>query len=85
MKIDKSIGIWVEDTTCLDDIAYLLYIQYLKNNYEFEGYRIPVGSYSSQKIFLRGYKNNNAFVINFYNDAKKIIRKEKVNKLNEYN
>lgn len=43
MKIDKSLGRWEDNnTTHLDDVAYYLYIQYLLNYYENDGYRKPV-------------------------------------------
>lgn len=45
MKIDKSKGEWENNATYLDDVAYSLYVQYLKNYYENEGKHMVVRIY----------------------------------------
>ena len=70
MKIDKSIGNWNDDASYLEDIVYMLYLE--------EYIIIDQNLYLSQ-----GYVNY--LLINrekYYEKANIIIRKEKLEKLN---
>lgn len=73
MIIDKSVGVWIKNASLLENIAYMLYLQdYNKHHEQYD------------KILTQ------AFVIYLYKDSDKyfeaatiIIRKDKLDKLNE--
>lgn len=72
MEIDKTIGgIWDDNLTRLDDIAYYLYIKYRKE-------KNVVVSHSAQLLFcsLKSFMYNR-----YYDDALLIMRNEKILKL----
>lgn len=84
MKIDKSLGRWKDDATFLEDVSYYLYLQYLKNYYESGNCTSIIQNYPTQHQFLSGtYRHDDVFFKNFFNQAKNIIRKEKLEILNE--
>ena len=85
MKIDKSVGKWEDNTTLFEDVAYSLYIQFLTKYYIEQKFKIPNRIYPDQFLFLNTIYNKRDKVLKKFGiQAKNIIRKEKLNKLNEY-
>jgi len=79
MIFNKNIGNWYKKSTYLDDVVYQLYLDEIKNTND-ENYP----GYQEYLIAVHiKYKNNQ--IENAYNIAKNIIRKEKIEKLNEEN
>lgn len=81
MEFDKEIeklGIWSEseDANILDKYAYYLY---LKNIYV----KIPDLQAYKQSDLLKHYYDDGFSYSKHYNDAKIILRKEKINKIKE--
>ena len=75
METDKSKGIWnYNNSSYLDDVAYQLYL----NNYKPLMYdNVNVATYVSQEDFI--IINNSISLFNsHYNNAKLILRKEKI-------
>lgn len=80
MLIDKSRGNWSNNDNIdyLDDIAFKLYLDYYEKEYN-------AYSGGQQEIFKKlrtEYTNHHLYI--FYEQAKIIIRKEKLEKLNDY-
>ena len=79
MIFNKNIGNWDKNSTYLDDVVYQLYLDGLKNTND-ENYP----GYQKYLIDVHiKYKINQ--IENAYNIAKNIIRKEKIERLNEEN
>jgi len=77
MIIDKSNGDWCifVETEYIDDVAYQLYLNYM---YIMYGFSTTTGP---QISFMRQKNNNISIPYKFYNEAKKLIRKEKLEKI----
>ena len=78
MIIDKTIGKWDGNLDYIDDIVYQLYVkyaQYLGTNLDF----LPPQS----TIYSLRLEEPNSFVHGFYDEAKLILRREKINKIRE--
>lgn len=83
MKIDKSKGKWYSDSKFIDDVAYSTYLNYLAeyNKSIYEKYNFKE-EYMPQEIIMK-HKNDLESLKDFYIEANHIIRKEKLEKLNE--
>lgn len=81
MEVDKSIGDWLDDARELHNIAYHFYCQWIKSCQEPEAN----GKYKilSQKSFIVIGANKPLGYDKFFDNAKILIRKEKINKINE--
>jgi hypothetical protein len=77
VEIDKNIGNWITDeddrytlkVSYIDDLAYHIYCQYRKNRIK-ENISTQVSFMIHPKVYWR-----------FYNEARLLIRKEKINKI----
>jgi len=76
VEIDKSIGNWVIDKdrytfkiSYIDDLAYHIYCQFRRNR-KTENISNQVGFMMHPKVYWR-----------FYDEARLLIRKEKINKI----
>jgi hypothetical protein len=78
MIINKSLeGNWCkEKTSYIDDVAYQLYVRHM-----FETYDTP--SLGPQKEFIYYRYGIHNLPYRFYNEAEKILRREKLEKLND--
>ena len=77
MEIDKSKGTWTDNANMLDDIAYKLYVDMvLKHSIDYNQNYIIF----EQSDIIYSHINNNAYS-GYYNNAKIIIRKEKIEKI----
>ena len=77
MEIDKSKGEWYENSTLIQDYAYYLYI----NNFiPLKNVGNNVGGIVTQEdfIMINGFTD---FMSDHFNNAKQILRKEKINKV----
>jgi hypothetical protein len=73
MIIDKSThGVWDDNSTYLDDIAYYIYLSRRK---KFKNLQ----TYMNQSYLIKNHRPNNKD----YKKAKIIIRQEKINKIKE--
>lgn len=78
MLIDKSIGKWCEGTTQLDDFAYQLYVEYIQSfgDKYLENITTQLALYS-----IYHHNDGNDFLNSFYENAKLILRREKIEKI----
>lgn len=73
MTIDKSIGVWIENSSLLEDIVYMLYMEdYNKHHEQYE-------KILTQAFIIYLYKDRDKY----FEKANIIIRKDKLDKLNE--
>jgi hypothetical protein len=83
MKIDKSVGTWLDSATHLDDIAYYFYLQDncinkdIHKLYDFNGDPTP------QDWFIQKQKRQYLWTYKYYDKAESYIRSEKLLKLKE--
>ena len=76
IKLDKNFGIWCVNSTELDDIAYYIC------GYKYHGVRSSYYSglgFIRQTEFIESYNTLGKFDV-YYNQAKCIIRKQKLEK-----
>ena len=77
MEIDKSKGTWVDNTHLLDDIAYKFYVDMvLEHTHKYNQPYI----FFKQSDIIYSHINNNEYS-GYYNNAKIILRKEKIEKI----
>lgn len=81
MVIDKSFGVWDNNSDYIDDITYYLYVEYCvsKTNYNILPQSV-VYSILHMKISNLQTSSIN-FIQGFYEDAKLILRREKIQKI----
>jgi len=87
MIINKRRGNWGSDGQFdyLDDVAYELYVQYSQSRIDVNLNFIP-DQYTVYTIYHHSKigENDNNFINDFYNRARLIIRKEKLEKIEKY-
>ena len=78
MIIDKTTGNWCkdDDSDYIDDVAFQLYLNYFYDEYGEHNKESP------QYNFKNIRHNSNSYWYSYYTKAFKIIRLEKLNKLN---
>jgi len=82
MIIDKGWGYWnLKNSTIFDDIAYYLFVQYYVHDYKDSQLYMSNMEYEppNQKWFYF----RKLYYEKYYNKANIILRKEKLNKINE--
>lgn len=85
MLIDKSKGVWLDNVSLIDDIAYSLYLKGYNKRYieSFEFYIFgPENEYNplTQKEF-KDTNDNFQLLDEYYEEANILIRREKIDKL----
>jgi hypothetical protein len=82
MIIDKNKGYWnVGKSPYLDELAYYLYLKDFDNWIHSIGFEKPITQY----VFCmqHSYEKNTGHIAQYYNKALSVIRKEKLEKINE--
>lgn len=77
MVIDKSFGKWDDNLDYIDDIAYYLFIKYILSL----GTNSDLIMSQASMYFVRHTKGTNIFVDRYYDEAKLILRREKIEKI----
>lgn len=78
MIINKTVGTWYEESTVLDDYAYMLFIKHLTDKYDVD----PTKIVTPQKVFCTCYKNNvNNNILFYYKQAVLLLRILKIEKI----
>lgn len=82
MIIDISIGNWSKYATHLDDVAYSIFVERTEFKYKNKIYSLTQHTTTPQELFI--YNRHNSYIEPYYKKAINLIRKEKLNKLNDY-
>jgi len=77
MELNKKYGVWgdSDNISRIDDIAYNLYVNYMISTF---GYNTGFGSQRTLMLVKNSKKNT------YYKKANILLRKEKLERLNEY-